>query len=175
MLLGSQVSFEDRFQDQHRCHLHHSVADGWYSQRSLLAVGPGESSPGVLLRVHTSLPLTPALVAQATVRLPLFRSARTRLHLPRLSLHWLGFVAKLLQGHLLGRPYRKGRRIDNSGFPSLWHATFLAVPRALSEVVGSRQSLLSFRSSRCLETEVPSLPAHYAVLHYYGPLRLPLS
>src|SRR5208283_5687072 len=28
MLLGCQVSFEDRFQDQHRCHLHHSVADG---------------------------------------------------------------------------------------------------------------------------------------------------
>src|SRR5271165_3999241 len=71
-----------------------------------------ESSPGVLLRVHTSWPLTPALVALATVRLPLFRSARTRLHLPRLSLHWLGFVAKLLQGHLLGRTYRKGRRID---------------------------------------------------------------
>src|SRR5271166_5167821 len=107
-----------------------------------------ESSPGVLLRVHTSLPLTPALVALATVRLPLFRSARTRLHLPRLPLHWLGFVARLLQGHLLGRPYRKGRRIDNSGFPSLWHATFLAVPRALFELVGSRQSLLSFRSLR---------------------------
>ena len=134
-----------------------------------------ESSPGGLLRVHTSLPLTPALVALATVRLPLFRSARTRLHLPRLPLHWLGFVARLLQGHLLGRPYRKGRRIDNSGFPSLWHATFLAVPRALSEVVGSRQSLLSSHSSRCLGTEVPSLPARYAVLHYYGPLRLPLS
>ena len=50
-----------------------------------------------------------------------------------------------------------------------------AVPRALSEVVGLRQSRLSFRSLRCLGTEVPSLPVRYSVLCYYGPLRLPLS
>jgi hypothetical protein len=134
-----------------------------------------ESSPGVLLRAHTSYLLTLAPVALAMVPLPLFRFARTRLHLPRLPLHWLGFFAKLQPGHLLGRSCRKGHRIDNSGFPSLWHATLLAVPRALSEVVGLRQSRLSFRSLRCLGTEVPSLPVRYSVLCYYGPLRLPLS
>lgn len=134
-----------------------------------------ESSPGVLLRARTSFLLTLAPVAPAIVLLPLFRFARTRLHLPRLLLHWLGFVARLLLGRLLGRSCRTGRRIDNSGSPSLWHATLLAVPRALSEVVGFCQSLLSFRLSRRLGTEVPSLPAHYSVLRYYGPLRLPLS
>ena len=134
-----------------------------------------ESSPGVLLRAHTSLLLTLAPVALAIGPLPLFRCARTRLHLPRLPLRWLGFVARPLQGRLLGRSCRKGRRIDSSGFPSLWHATLLAVPRALSEVVGSRQSLLFCHSSRCLGTEVPLLPARYSVLGYYGPLRLPLS
>jgi hypothetical protein len=60
-------------------------------------------------------------------------------------------------------------------FPSLWHATFLAVPRALSEVVGLRHSRLFRHSSRRLGTEAPSLPARYSVLCYYGPLRLPLS
>ena len=134
-----------------------------------------ESSPGVLLRVHTSFPLILAPVALAIVPLPLARLARTRLHLPRSPLHWPGFVARLLPGHLLGRSCRKGRRSDNSGFPSLWHATLLAVPRALSEVVGFCQSRLSFRSLRCLGTEVPLLPVRYSVLHYYGPLRLPLS
>src|SRR5260370_3376479 len=149
MLLGLQVSFEDRFQDQHCCHLHYSVAYGRDSQRSLLAVGFGNHHPGVLLRAHTSFLLTLAPVSLAIVPLPLFRFARTRLHLPRLPLRWLGFVARLRPGHLLGRSCRKGRRIDNSGFPSLWHATLLAVPRALSEVVGLCQSRLSFRSLRC--------------------------
>ena len=134
-----------------------------------------ESSPGVLLRAHTSLLLTLAPVALAIGPLPLFRFARTRLRLPRLPLHWLGFVARPLQGRLLGRSCRKGHRIDSSGFPSLWHATLLAVPRALSEVVGSRQSLLFCHSSRCLGTEVPLLPVRYSVLCYYGPLRLPPS
>ena len=55
----------------------------------------------------------------------------------------------------------------------LWHATLLAVPGALLEVVGLRHSPLLRCGSRCLGTEAPSLDGRYPLPHYYEPLRHP--
>ena len=145
VLLRLQVGLEDRFQHQHRRHLHHAIPDRRDPQRPLLAVRLGDLHPPDRLRTIR------LRSCSSSASSPSHRSTPVRLDvLERLAVHpgrsAVGSAAVRRRSQHVLAVHLVVQRVEAvaRAIPSLWHATPSAASEPLSELLGSSPISWSF-------------------------------